>query len=89
MNSLPEKAMATHSITLAWKIPCTEEPGGLQFMASHRVGHDWSNLAAAAVAAEQPSEVSIQKIGIKIVLFEFLSLASFSFIVFLQVLAFL
>ena len=46
-----EKAMATHSSTLARKIPWTEEPGGLQSMGSHRVGHDWSNLAAAAAAA--------------------------------------
>ena len=43
-----EKAMAPHSSTLAWKIPWTEEPGGLQSMGSHRVGHDWSDLAAAA-----------------------------------------
>ena len=35
-----EKEMATHSSTLAWKIPWTEEPGGLQFMGSQRVGHD-------------------------------------------------
>ena len=33
--------MATHSSTLAWKIPWTEEPGGLQSMASLRIGHDW------------------------------------------------
>ena len=45
-----EKAMAPHSSTLAWKIPWTEEPGGLQSMGSHRVGHDWSDLAAAAVS---------------------------------------
>ena len=38
--SSPEKAMAPHSSTLAWKIPCTEEPGGLQSMGSQRVGHD-------------------------------------------------
>ena len=43
--------MATHSSTLAWKIPWTEEPGGLPSMGSHRVRHDWSDLAAA-VAAE-------------------------------------
>ena len=36
-----EKAMATHSSTLAWKIPWTEEPGRLQSMGSLRVGHDW------------------------------------------------
>ena len=42
-----EKAMAPHSSTLAWKIPWMEEPGGLPSMGSHRVGHDWSDLAAA------------------------------------------
>ena len=35
-----QKAMATHSSTLAWRIPLTEEPGGLQSMGSLRVGHD-------------------------------------------------
>ena len=35
-----EQAMATHSSTLAWKIPWMEEPGGLQSMGSLRVGHD-------------------------------------------------
>ena len=35
-----EKAMAPHSSILAWKIPRTEEPGGLQSMGSQRVGHD-------------------------------------------------
>ena len=43
-----EKAMATHSSVLAWKIPGTGEPGGLLSMGSHRVGHDWGDLAAAA-----------------------------------------
>ena len=37
---LLEKAMATHSSTLAWKIPWAGEPGGLQSMGSLRVGHD-------------------------------------------------
>ena len=37
----PEKAMAPHSSTLAWKIPWTEEPGRLQSMGLLRVGHDW------------------------------------------------
>ena len=40
--------MATHSSVLAWRIPGTGEPGGLPSMASHRVGHDRSDLAAAA-----------------------------------------
>ena len=46
-----EKEMATHSSVLAWTIPGTGEPGGLPSMGSHRVGHDWSDLAAAAAAA--------------------------------------
>ena len=40
-----EKEMATHSSILAWRIPWTEEPGGLQSRGLQRVGHDWSNLA--------------------------------------------
>ena len=43
-----EKEMATHSSVLAWRIPGTGEPGELPSMGSHRVGHDWSDLAAAA-----------------------------------------
>ena len=43
-----EKDMATHSSVLAWRIPGTEEAGGLLSMGSHRVGHNWSDLAAAA-----------------------------------------
>ena len=45
-----EKEMATHSSVLAWRIPGKGEPGGLLFMGSHRVRHDWSDLAAAAAA---------------------------------------
>ena len=40
--------MATRSSVLAWRIPGTGEPGGLPSMGSHRIGHDWSHLAAAA-----------------------------------------
>ena len=40
--------MVTHSNVLAWRIPGTGEPGGLRSMGSHRVGHDWRDLAAAA-----------------------------------------
>ena len=43
-----EKEMVTHSSILAWRIPGTGEPCGLPSMGSHRVGHDWSDLAAAA-----------------------------------------
>ena len=42
-----EKEMATHSSVLAWRILGAAEPGGLPSMGSHRVGHDWSDLAAA------------------------------------------
>ena len=45
-----EKEMASHSSVLAWRIPVTGEPGGLPYMGSRRVGHDWSDLAAAAAA---------------------------------------
>ena len=45
-----EKEMAPHSSVLAWRIPGTGEPRGLPSMGSHRVGHDWSDLAAAAAA---------------------------------------
>ena len=40
-----EAGIATCSSILAWRIPWTEEPGGLPYTGSHRVGHDWSNLA--------------------------------------------
>ena len=43
-----ETEMATHSSVLAWRIPGMGEPGGLPSMGSNRVGHDWSDLAAAA-----------------------------------------
>ena len=43
-----EKETATYSSVLAWRIPGTREPGGLPSMGSHKVGHDCSDLAAAA-----------------------------------------
>ena len=43
-----EKEMATHSSVLAWRIPGTGQPGGLPSMGSHRIGHDWSDLAAVS-----------------------------------------
>ena len=46
-----EKEMATHSSVLAWRIPGTGETGGLLSLGSHRVGHDWRDLAVAAAAA--------------------------------------
>ena len=63
--------MATHSSILAWRIPWTEEPGGLQSTGWQRVGHDWSDLAhmmrfcwdcrgnGRAVGAHSPSSESV------------------------------
>ena len=51
MHACMEKEMATHSTVLSWRIPATEEPGGLPSMGSHRVRHDRGDLAAAAAAA--------------------------------------
>ena len=58
-----EKPMATHSGVLAWIIPGTAEPGRLSSMESHRVGHDWRDLAAAAAAAEFHAIPTIQHLG--------------------------
>ena len=49
-----ETEMATHSSALAWRIPGMGEPSGLPSMGSHGVGHDWSDLAAAAEGVKQP-----------------------------------
>ena len=51
-----EKAMATHSSTLAWRIPWTEEPGRLQSMGSLRVGHDW----VTSLSLSQASKVMLK-----------------------------
>ena len=44
--------MATHSSILTWRIPWTEEPGGLQFIRSQKVEHDWNNLACVHTELE-------------------------------------
>ena len=44
-----EEGMAIHTSILAWRIPWTEEPGGLQSIGSHRVGHNWSDLAQYSI----------------------------------------
>ena len=49
-----EKEMATHSSVLAWRIPGTGKPGGLHSVGSHRVGHDWRDVAATAAARRHP-----------------------------------
>ena len=51
-----EKEMATHSSVLAWRIPGTGEPGRLPSMGLHRVGHDWSDLAAVATNLSQKAK---------------------------------
>ena len=53
--------MATHSSVLAWRIPGMAEPGGLPSVGSYRVGHDWSDLAAAAWRPTRPFRTSTQK----------------------------
>ena len=55
-----EKDMATHSSVLAWRILGMGEPGELPSMGSHRVGHDWSDLAAAAAAAGPEARIWVQ-----------------------------
>ena len=49
-----EKEMATHSSILAWRIPWTEEPGGLQSMGSQRVGHDWATSPSPEILWVKP-----------------------------------
>ena len=56
--------MATHSSVLAWRIPGIGEPGGLPSMGSHRVGHDRSDLAAAAVSLYMYSIVLKKKLRV-------------------------
>ena len=53
-----EKEMATHSSVLAWRIPGMGEPGGLLSRGSHRVGHDWSDLAANSFILYQKATLS-------------------------------
>ena len=48
-----EKEMATHSSVLAWRIPGMGEPGGLSSKGSHRVGHNWSDLAAVVAVTSK------------------------------------
>ena len=60
-----EKEMATHSSILAWKIPWTEEPGGLWSTESHRVGHDWSDLTQHNPGDAQPPPRVARRTGTK------------------------
>ena len=55
--------MATHSSVLVWRIPGMGEPGGLPSMGLHRVGHDWSDLAAAAAIHSLELGVKLTKLS--------------------------
>ena len=57
-----EKETATHSSVFAWRIPGTGEPGGLPSMGSHRVAHDWRDLAAAATMFNLTASIIRKKI---------------------------
>ena len=57
--------MATHSSVLAWRIPGTEEPGGLPSMGLHRVGHDRSDLAAAVCVSRSVMSDSMRPHGLQ------------------------
>ena len=63
--------MATQSSVLAWRIPGTGEPGGLLSMGSHRLGHNWSHLAAAAAAkaAREKLRVIYKRIPMRLPVF--------------------
>ena len=71
-----EKEMATHSSGLAWRIPGTGDPGGLPSMGSHGVGHDWSDLAAAAAHIYQCHSLNSSHLLLPHVWFYFLSRTS-------------
>ena len=53
-----EKELATHSSVRAWRIPGMGEPDGLLSMGSHRVGHDWSDLAVAVAGLKMSRKLS-------------------------------
>ena len=71
--------MATHSSVLAWRIPGTREPGGLPSMGLHRVGHDWSDLAAAAAAADatEENECSLFGLSLYLLIWEYRFISNF------------
>ena len=62
LQTMVEEEMATHSSILAWRIPGAGEPGGLPSMGSHRVGHDWSDLAANYGGGNEDNSDLLQKI---------------------------
>ena len=65
-NDPLEKEMATHSRTLAWKIPWMEEPGRLQSMGSQRVGHDWATSLYHCIGCFSPQQEKYIGLGAEI-----------------------
>ena len=53
-----QKEMTTYSSILAWKMPRTEEPGGLQSTGSQRVGHDWARCKDSSISAAELDFIS-------------------------------
>ena len=70
VNQFGKNCHATHSRVLALRIAGTGEPGGLLSMGSHRVGHDWSDLAAAAAAILTMSHLRVHDHGIIVIVLE-------------------
>ena len=56
-----EEGVATHSTILAWRVPQTEEPGGLQSIELQRVGHDWRDSTHVCVSILLVTEISVYK----------------------------
>jgi len=63
--------MATHSSILAWRIPGTGEPGGLSSLGSHRVGHDWGDLAEVVAVAGQEGKENENKLRERVYIFSY------------------
>ena len=58
-----EKERATHSSILAWRIPQTEEPGGLQSMGSQRIGHKSAHGTRTTMNSAVPSKVKVKSLS--------------------------
>ena len=63
-----EKGMATHSSILAWRIPWTEEPGGLQSMGSQRIGHDRATFISRSLV-EKDTDILFRKEKKELIMF--------------------
>ena len=68
-----EKKMATYSSVLAWRIPGTGEPGGLPSMGSHKVGHDWSDLAVGIMSVSLGRQFQLNKDFLYFLVFQAIS----------------